>query len=87
MTRGRAPRCPSRARPPTSGSDASTTTEPAPWRRPGTPGGAASARRDDGAHSLLLDHPDLDSLLETGFADYAARLWEPIIALTIEKTL
>jgi hypothetical protein len=38
-------------------------------------------------HSLLLAHPDLDALLETAFADYAARLWEPIIAITSEKPL
>ena len=43
--------------------------------------------RDDGAHSVLLAHRDLDALLETEFAEYAARLWEPIIAITSEKTL
>ncbi len=43
--------------------------------------------KDDGAHSVLLAHRDLDALLETEFAEYAARLWEPIIAITSEKTL
>ena len=40
------------------------------------------------AHELLLPHtPTLDALLDAGFGELAARLWEPILAVCEERNL
>ena len=42
----------------------------------------------DPAHELLLPHtPTLDALLDAGFGELAARLWEPILAVCEERKL
>jgi exonuclease V gamma subunit len=47
-----------------------------------------SPEGNDAAHVVLLDGVlPFDDLLDTGFEDYCARLWAPIIALSREKSL
>ena len=42
----------------------------------------------DRAHQLLLPHaPTLDTLLDVGFREFAARLWDPILAVCEETKL
>jgi exodeoxyribonuclease V gamma subunit len=47
-----------------------------------------SPERADPAHELLLPHaPTLEALIDAGFEDFAARLWDPILGICEEVNL